>query len=742
MAVETMSAPEAASQAAIAPQLGIPRPATAVAVGEGRSAPLGATLSRDGVNFSVFAKHATLIELLLFDDVNAVRPSRVVALEARTHRTYHYWHALVPNLAAGQVYAYRAHGPFAPERGLRFDSEKVLIDPYGLAVAVPDAYERAAARRPGDNAAVAMKSVVTDRGSYDWEGDEPLRRPFVDTVIYELHVRGFTRHPSSGVAPERSGTYAGLIEKIPYLRDLGVTAVELLPVFQFDPQDAPGGRPNYWGYQPVSFFAPHHGYSSRRHPLGAVDEFRDMVKALHRAGIEVILDVVFNHTAEGGDDGPTLCYRGFANDFYYLLRHDDRSRYADFSGCGNTLNANQPMVRRLIQDSLRYWVTEMHVDGFRFDLASILSRDESGRPLSNPPILWDIETDPLLAGTKLIAEAWDAAGLYQVGSFVGDRWQEWNGRFRDDIRRFVKGDHGTVTRLAARLLGSPDIYEHKQREVEHSINFVTCHDGFTLNDLVSYNDKHNLANGDNNRDGADDNASWNCGVEGPTEDPAIEALRDRQVKNFLALTMIAAGTPMLRAGDEARQTQGGNNNAYCHDNDLSWFDWRALERHAGIHRFVKHLTAFRRGRDIVARGTPISLAQMLQRVRLEWHGVALGRPDWSEHSHTLAFTLESVRARYLVHGMLNAYWEPLTFELPAVAAGDGRCWRRFIDTALASPDDIALWAKGARVESDRYLVQPRSVVVLVSAGRAGDATDHNRPPDAGMPLVPRTATRR
>ena len=349
--------------------------------------------------------------------------------------------SFVPDLAPGQVYAYRAHGPFAPERGLRFDAEKVLLDPYGLAVAVPDGYDRLAARRPGGNAATAMKSVVADPGTYDWEGDEPLGRPIAETVIYELHVRGFTRHASSGVAPAKAGTYAGLIDKIPYLKDLGITAVELLPVFQFDPQDAPPGRVNYWGYQPVSFFAPHHAYSSRREPLAVLDEFRDMVKALHRAGIEVILDVVFNHTTEGGQDGPTLCYRGLANDFYYILQAD-KSRYADYTGCGNTLNANQPMVRRLILDSLRYWVTQMHVDGFRFDLASILSRDETGRPLPNPPVLWDIESDPLLAGTKLIAEAWDAAGLYQVGSFVGDAWQEWNGRFRDDVRSFLKGDSG------------------------------------------------------------------------------------------------------------------------------------------------------------------------------------------------------------------------------------------------------------------------------------------------------------
>jgi glycogen operon protein len=680
----------------------------------GSSAPLGATVDPGGVNFSVFSKDATSLELLLFDAASDARPAKIIALDANRHRTYHYWHVFVPDLKPGQIYAYRAHGPFAPERGFRFDGEKVLLDPYGLTVAVPKAYDRAAAKRPGDNTAMAIKSVVADPGRYDWEGDVPLKRPFTETVIYELHVRGFTSHTSSGVAFVKRGTYAGLIEKIPYLKDLGVTAVELLPVFQFDPQDAPQGRVNYWGYQPVSFFAPHHAYSSRNEPLGVLDEFRDMVKALHRAGIEVILDVVFNHTTEGGQDGPTLCYRGLANDFYYILEND-KSRYADYTGCGNTLNATRPIVRRLIQDSLRYWVTQMHVDGFRFDLASILSRDEAGRPLPNPPVLWDIESDPLLAGTKLIAEAWDAAGLYQVGSFVGDAWQEWNGRFRDDVRRFLKGDNGSVSGVASRLLGSPDIYGHEEREAEQSINFVTCHDGFTLNDLVSYNHKHNEANGENNRDGSDDNLSWNCGAEGPTDDAAIDALRNRQVKNFLALEMLAAGTPMLLMGDEVRRTQRGNNNAYCQDSDISWFDWSLLEQHSDIHRFVRALNAFRQRRDVVAEGNKLSLNQLLQRAKIEWHGVMLNCPDWSEHSHSLAFTLRSLRARYLLHGMLNAYWEPLTFELPPVLAEDQQPWRRCIDTALASPDDIYLWEKAPLVTQATYLVQPRSLALLALA---------------------------
>jgi isoamylase len=678
----------------------------------GSSAPLGATIAAAGVNFSVFARDAAAVELLLFEDEQAVTPATIIPLDPRAHHTYHYWHALVPGVSAGQVYAYRADGPFAPERGLRFDRHKLLLDPYGRAVTVPPDYDRTAGSLPGDNAAVAMRSVVVDPRDYEWEGDRPLHRPFTETIIYELHVGGFTRHPNSGLSAGMRGTFAGLVAKIPYLADLGITAVELLPIFAFDVQDAPRGRTNYWGYQPVSFFAPHAPYGSRPGALAVVREFRDMVKALHRAGIEVILDVVFNHTAEGDADGPTFCYRGLANDVYYLLA-ENRAQYADYTGCGNTLNPNQSIVRRLILDSLRYWVTEMHVDGFRFDLASILTRDEQGQPQRNPPLLWDIESEPLLAGTKLIAEAWDAAGLYQVGSFVGDAWQEWNGRFRDDVRRFVKSGDDTVRALAARLLGSPDIYAHKNSEAQHSINFVTCHDGFTLNDLVSYDEKHNEANGEDNTDGANDNVSWNCGVEGPTADAEIEQLRHRQVKNFFVLQLLSVGTPMLLMGDEVRRTQRGNNNAYCQDNEVSWFDWSLLERHADLHRFVRALNRFRQRRDIVAEGDAFSLSDVLREADIAWHGVELNRPDWSEQSHALAFTLHSLHRRHRFHVMLNAYWKPLSFALPPIHANGNVWWRRCLDTALPSPDDVRPLGEAARIEDPlRYVVQPRAIVVL------------------------------
>jgi glycogen operon protein len=677
----------------------------------GHSHPLGATLGGGGTNFSLFSRAAQRVDLLFFDRVDDARPSRVLELTPAAHRTYHYWHAFVPAVNAGQLYGYRVQGPAEPARGLRFDPAKVLLDPYGRGVVVPQAYSRDAAAQPGDNAATAMKSVVVDSASYDWAGDEPLRRPSAQTLIYEMHVGGFTRHPSSGVAQAKRGTYAGLIDKIPYLQDLGITAVELLPVFQFDPQDAPVGRRNYWGYAPVSFFAPHQAYSSRPDPLGPIHEFRDMVKALHRAGIEVILDVVFNHTAEGNETGPTLCFRGLANDLYYILE-PDRAHYSNYTGTGNTLNANNPIVRLLILDSLRYWVGQMHVDGFRFDLASILARDARGHVLPNPPVLWDIESDPLLAGTKLIAEAWDAVGLYQVGSFVGDSWKEWNGRFRDDARDFIRGAEGSLKRFADRMIGSPEIYGHEEREPEQSINFVTCHDGFTLNDLVSYNDKHNDANGEDNRDGANDNRSWNCGVEGPTDDPAIERLRNRQVKNLLAVTLLSIGMPMILMGDEVRHTQGGNNNAYCQDNETSWLDWTLLKKHADVHRFVKLLTQRRLLRGTEHERQRMSLNRLIQQANKTWHGVRLHQPDWSDHSRSIAFTVELRQAELLLHLILNAHWEPLDFELPSPGHGGGNPWRRWIDTAFETPNDIVAWETAPAVPGLTYRAEARSVVAL------------------------------
>jgi isoamylase len=678
----------------------------------GRASPLGATMVEGGVNFSVFSRNAAAIELLFFDREDDSRPSRVIELEPATHRSYHYWHVFVPGIQAGQLYVYRAHGELDPANGMRFDASKVLLDPYGRGVVVPRDYSREAARHPGDNFATAMKSVVVDPSTYDWEGDTPLKRPSSRTIIYEMHVRSFTRHPSSGLKENLRGTYAGLIEKIPYLKQLGITAVELLPVFQFDPQDCPPGKVNYWGYAPVSFFAPHHAYSSRRDRLGPIDEFRDMVKALHRAGLEVILDVVFNHTAEVDHTGPTISLRGLDNSIYYLLEAD-QARYANFSGTGNTLNGNHPVVRRLIVDSLRYWVETMHVDGFRFDLASILARDSTGQVMPNPPVLWDIESDPVLAGTKLIAEAWDAAGLYQVGSFIGDSWKEWNGRFRDDVRSFFRGEEGFVGRLADRFLGSPEIYGHKEREAEQSVNYITCHDGFTLNDLVSYNQKHNEPNGEDNRDGTNDNRSWNCAVEGPCGDPEIEQLRERQIKNLLAVTLLSLGVPMLLMGDEARRSQRGNNNAYCQDNEASWFDWSLVQKHAGLHRFVQLLAARRALRKMGGGCHQLSLNQLLRGAKKAWHGVKLHQPDWNPRSHSLALGAEVPEENLSFHIIFNAYWEALEFELPAKMHPTGNSWRRWIDTSLNSPQDIQDWPAATVVTGRTYRAEPRSVVVLI-----------------------------
>jgi glycogen operon protein len=678
----------------------------------GQSYPLGSSPHSNGVNFCIFSKSAEAMELLLFDDLNLREPSRVIRLDRQINKTFHYWHIFIKGLKAGQIYAYRAYGPFAPEEGYRFDGSKILLDPYAKAIVGDEFYDRYAASITGDNCAQALKSVVVDSRGYDWEGDEPLRIPYSQTVIYELHVAGFTRHPNSGVTPEKRGTYAGLIEKIPYLQELGITAVELLPIHQFDEQHAPHNYKNYWGYSTISFFAPHRGYSFKKNPLGPVEEFRDMVKAFHKAGIEVILDVVFNHTAEGDHTGPTLSFRGLENQDYYILDQDNPGHYTNYSGCGNTIKANHQVVGPMIIDCLRYWVGQMHVDGFRFDLASVLSRDQYGEPMENPPFLWLIDADPLLAGTKLIAEAWDAGGLYQVGEFVGDHFTEWNGKFRDDVRRFVRGDCDTVVSLADRLKGSPDIYPQPARQPYRSINFITCHDGFTLNDLVSYNDKHNEANGEKNRDGADDNFSWNCGVEGDTHDPLVEKLRLQQIKNLLTILLVSEGTPMLLMGDEVRRSQRGNNNAYCQDNEISWFDWSLVDKNAGLLRFTKNLIHFVQTRKIFRQEKFLTTTPGKEPYII-WHGVELGEPDWGYYSHCLAFTLHHPEKDEHLHIMLNLYWEPLTFKIPPPIIPNER-WYLIADTALPSPRDFSPVEMATPIQGHTYQLDARSVVVLMA----------------------------
>ena len=682
----------------------------------GKSFPLGATVYPDGVNFCIFSRAETL-ELLLFDRPEAPKPSRVIVLNPKIHCSCYYWHVFIQGIKSGQVYAYRAYGEYAPEKGLWFDNTKVLLDPYAKAIAGDKIYDRQAASKPGDNCAQALRGVVVDTNDYDWEGDRHPRIPYATSIIYELHVGGFTSHPNSGVSKKKRGTFAGLIEKIPYLQQLGITAVELLPVHYFDVDDAPGERKNYWGYSTIGFFAPHNGYSSRCDPLGTLDEFRDLVKALHQAGIEVILDVVFNHTAEGNHHGPTISFRGLDNQTYYILS-EDQADYHNYSGCGNSLKANHPVVSRFIIDCLHYWVKEMHVDGFRFDLASVLARDTAGASLWHTSIvtsniLWAIESDPVLANTKLIAEAWDAAGLYGVGRFVdlGDWFTEWNGPFRDDVRRFIKGDSGMVKQLAARIMASPDMYGRTDTDINRSINFVTCHDGFTLNDLVSYNQKHNQANGEDNRDGSNDNHSWNCGVEGTTEDLEIEKLRLKQIKNFFTVMLMSQGTPMILMGDEVRRTQQGNNNTYCQNNELSWFDWDLVELNRDLFRFVQNAIALIQGLSVFRLEHTLSNTKGLHPY-LVWHGIKLYEPDWSEDSRYLAFTLAHPQKGEYLHVMFNAYWESLTYELPLLRQRHN--WYRIIDTSLPTPDDFCELTTAPLVPDWHYQVAARSSVVLIA----------------------------
>ncbi|MEA3407679.1 MAG: glycogen debranching protein GlgX [Chloroflexota bacterium] len=682
----------------------------------GHPHPLGATVQGDGVNFSLFSANARGVQLLLFDRSDE-EPVHTIMLDPEENKTYYYWHAFVRGIGDGQIYAYRVDGPYEPERGMRFDSGKVLLDPYALAVDYGEHWARKEAIGSGENTLSALKCVVVDPSGYDWEGDEPLERPMDDTVIYEMHVKGFTAHPSSGVSCR--GTYAGLVEKIPYLRDLGVTAVELLPVQQFDPQEVVHENPvtgepltNYWGYAPLAYFAPHVPYTCSKDARDALDEFRDMVKALHRAGIEVILDVVFNHTAEGGCDGPTISFRGIENVAYYMLK-PNRREYYDFTGTGNTINSNHSVVRRLIRECLRYWVDVLHVDGFRFDLASVLSRNEQGEPISDSPILWGIESDPVLAGTKLIAEAWDAAGLYELGAFTGDRWAEWNGRFRDDVRRFVRGDEGMVKDFARRMAGSFDIFRDKPSYCsQRSINYVTCHDGFTLADLVSYEKKHNEANGAGNEDGTDQNYSCNYGIEGPTHDSEIRRLRRRQMKNMIALLLMARGTPMLLGGDEMARTQEGNNNAYCQDNETSWFNWERLEENEDLHRFTRLMIALRRQYPTLTMDHVLGRWPYQEALHedLTFHGVRLRRPDWGYWSHSLAIQFHDRGETADFFLIANAYTKPLAFEIPPKTR-----WKRVVDTSLESPEEIVRVENAPLVETSKVEAGPRSVIVLIEA---------------------------
>ena len=691
----------------------------------GRARPLGAIPDAGGVNFSVFSEHATAVELLLFNEHDDPEPIQIIKLDPIRNRTFHFWHVYIRDLKPGSHYAYRVDGPRDLHGdGHRFNPNKVLIDPYarGNTTAL---WDRGAACGPDDNLYKSMRSVVIDLDAYDWEGDEPINRPIEDAIIYEAHVGGFTKSPTSGVTGP--GTFAAIVQKIPYLKALGINAIELLPVAHFDADEDARNSPvdgrrltNYWGYSTVSFFAPDKDYCCTPEEGSHITEFRDMVKELHKAGIEVILDVVFNHTSEGQHQGPVFNFKGFDNSIYYHLVPSDKQYFMDYTGCGNTVNCNHPIPEKFITDCLEYWVKELHVDGFRFDEGSVLSRGEDGAPMEHPPVLWNIELSEILANTKVMAEAWDAGGLYQIGRFPGYRWAEWNGKFRDDIRRFVRGDTGLIPAVASRIAGSADLYQASGHAPINSVNFVACHDGFTLNDLVSYNHKHNEANGEHNRDGLDENLSWNCGVEGDTDNSRVDALRRRQIKNFTAILMLSRGVPMFVAGDEVRRSQQGNNNGYCQDNELNWLDWSLLDKNRDIFDFFSQMIAFRKAHPALRLPefyTGQSSARGLNDIA--WHGCKLNSPGWEDqNSNVLAFTIAGLDGDNDIHVMMNMCGTDLDFEVPPV---ERRNWYRVVDTAAPAPQDFTepdltspISQKRGAANEGTYHVTNHSIVVLVS----------------------------
>ena len=689
----------------------------------------GAHQEGKGVNFVLFSRHATGVRLEFYQDSNDSSPSRTIDLDPVRHRTGDVWHVWVGDIPAGQLYGYRVNGPYLPEEGHRFNPHRLLLDPYARAIAGVKNWDFLAARGYDssssladlsfstlDNAGTSPKCVFT-HGHFDWGMDSPPKHSASDTVIYETHVRGFTIHPSSGVA--HPGTFGGLTEKIPYLQDLGVTAIELMPVLEFNENEIKRLNPlteerlkNYWGYDPVAFFAPKRSYSVGAPHGQQTQEFREMVKAFHRAGIEVILDIVLNHTAEGDELGPTFSLRGIENSIFYMLEENGRRYYKDFTGVGNTLNANHPIVRELVRNVLRYWVMHMHVDGFRFDLASVLGRDEHGNILRDAPLLEDIAEDPILRDIKIIAEAWDAGGAYQVGAFSTNRWMEWNGRFRDEVRRFWLGDAGMIGLFASRISGSSDLYQSSGKGPACSLNFVTAHDGFTLNDLVSYRQKHNDENGEYNRDGTDANYSDNCGAEGPSQDPSIEAIRKRLIKNALLTLFVSRGVPMLLGGDEFRRTQRGNNNAYCQDNEVSWFDWGLLEKHKEIHRFARGMIAFRRAHPVLRKESFYTDAD------IKWFAPNGATPNWRDPRQKSFACLIVGHSEADLFLLFNADARSVDFSIPALPAG--KIWRLAVDTSRTAPGDLFDAGKEPSLEGQiGFRLEPRSSAILLSDGTGG-----------------------
>lgn len=672
---------------------------------EGSPSPLGVTWVEDeaAYNFALYSRHATSVTLVLYSEIDLSVPTYEYRLDPLANKSGRIWHCRLrkSSIRDARYYGYQVAGPKTVEEGQRFDSRKVLLDPYARCVCFPTRFSRAAASGPGSNAGRTPLGLIASERHCNWTGDG-VSAHTSDLVIYELHVRGFTKKANSGVAEAHRGTFLGVVEKIPYLKDLGITAVELMPVMQQDPQEG-----SYWGYMPLNFFSPHHEYASAGKPFDALTEFRIMVGALHAAGIEVLLDVVYNHTAEGNECGPTYSYRGIDNTTYYLLEQD-RSRYRNDTGTGNTLNCGNPYVRKMILDSMRFWREEMHVDGFRFDLASIFTRNEDGSiNLTNPPVIAEIGASPELENLRLIAEAWDPA-TYQLGrSFPGISWLQWNGQFRDDVRAFVRGDAGMVPRLMSRLYGSCDLFPDDLGSAYRpyqSVNFVTSHDGFCLNDLVSYNQKHNEGNGHGDADGTNDNLSWNCGWEGSEGAPSdVLALRQQQVKNFCALLFLSNGTPMFCAGDEFMNTQQGNNNPYNQDNEVTWLDWDLLKRNQDVFRFFKEMIAFRKAHPSLSRSR-------YWRDDVRWYGTT-GRADLSRESRCLAFFLAGEALSDTdIYVMINGASRPITFVVQQGLPGE---WRRAIDTGLPSPDDFRDPGAEVNLHSSEYALNPRSIVVLL-----------------------------
>jgi isoamylase len=680
-------------------------------ISRGNSLNLGATIEADGVNFAIWCRYAKVMELLLFKDVNDANPE-VIELSGWEHRSTYYWHVLVHGIKDGQIYGWRVKELLVKSPGFIFDPQKVLLDPYGRRIIFPDNYNRTFSRYVGSNTIFCAKNVVVDMHKYDWEEDLSPHHPLSSNVIYEMHVAGFTKDPSSKLPEKIRGTYLGVIEKINYLVELGINAVELLPVFQYDKYDALPGKMNYWGYCPMGFFAIHGDYASNKDVYGPINEFRDMVKAFHKAGIEVFLDVVYNHTSEGDTAGPVYCYKGLDNEAYYIL--DENQGYKNFSGCGNTLNASHPMVKRLINDSLHFWAEEMHIDGFRFDLACILSRSTNGEPLNDPPTTLAIDSDYKLSDVKLIAEPWDAGGLYQVGRMAGAKWREWNGQFRDDMRCFLKGDNNMIHKFVNRLLGSPDIYNTHAADPQKSINFVSCHDGYTLWDMLCYEQKHNMDNGEGNRDGNNANFSSNYGVEGESTNPELNALRLRQAKNFMLLNLFSMGTPMILMGDEVLRTQKGNNNAYCQDNKLSYLNWQHTKMQEEMFNFTSSLLSYRVSRGKLTFSAVYSLADAIKKNQIIWHGVQPNMPDWSDSSHSIGLTVYSDSHNAYYYMFVNAYWGGLHIKLPDVPLKGDERWMRIVDTSLPPPEDIHATAKPLPKIGHNYYLEGRSILVLVA----------------------------